>query len=225
VNDGREGPASGTTDRQDVPSELKAIEARFATLAPRDDRLQRERLFFLAGQASAREAIGDQRITAPRWVWPASLAAMTTVAATLFVMLLVQSEPAVVERVVYVPAQAAPVKTPAETNIAEGAGQRDDGKDARAASVRDAVSYPRTATHLPHRRRLPAAGPQFRLFDHLLAEVPYSHINQEIVSSDSDTPASRQVLSRRLLDELLERSTPSDSPSDCPATQNPGAKT
>ena len=34
------------------PHELKSFEAKLAALVPRDDRLDRERLAFLAGQAS-----------------------------------------------------------------------------------------------------------------------------------------------------------------------------
>ena len=77
-------------DRQD---DLNAFEAALAALTPRSDRLNRDRLMFLAGQASHRD-------TRPRrGSWPAAFVAMTTVAAGLLVAL-VARPPQVVERVV-----------------------------------------------------------------------------------------------------------------------------
>ena len=76
----------------ELPGELKSLEARLATLTPRDDRLDRERLVFLAGQASVHATI--QRpislfgLKLDGTVWPRAFAAMTAVAAALFVMLL-----------------------------------------------------------------------------------------------------------------------------------------
>lgn len=69
-----------------TPADLKSLESQLGSLAPRSDRLDRERLIFLAGQASA-------ELPSTRWAWPASLAAMTAVAATLLVMML--NQPAV----------------------------------------------------------------------------------------------------------------------------------
>jgi len=78
--------AGGEPD-EDLTPELKAMEAALATLCPREDGLDRDRLIFLAGQAAAaRPAIG--------WssrAWPAAFAGMSAIAATLLVMLLVQT--------------------------------------------------------------------------------------------------------------------------------------
>ena len=102
---------------EDRVPDLKDIEAALASLAPRGDRIDRDRLMFLAGQASVGGRTGDVPTTsvgmapgvaprvAPRgrWAWPASLAAVSALAATLLVMLVVRPGPQVVERIVEVP--------------------------------------------------------------------------------------------------------------------------
>jgi hypothetical protein len=99
--------------------DLKEIEAALASLVPRGDRLSRDRLMFLAGQASVGGRTGamatpgtDRRLVAPctprrnmpttsvgmapargaRWAWPSAFAAMSAAAATLLVALLVRPE-------------------------------------------------------------------------------------------------------------------------------------
>jgi hypothetical protein len=77
--------------------DLTAFEAALAALTPRVEGLDRERLFFLAGQASVppggREADGAARPRTARWAWPAAFAAMTTVAASLLVVLCTRTGP------------------------------------------------------------------------------------------------------------------------------------
>lgn len=84
--------------RQELPADLMRIEDHLASLRPRQDRLDRERLLFLAGRASA-------AVPQPAWrcglnlehrAWPAAFAAMTAIAAMLFGLLV--SRPAVVEQ-------------------------------------------------------------------------------------------------------------------------------
>jgi hypothetical protein len=74
-------------------SELTPFEASLAGLKPRVEGFDRERLIFLAGQASVLRERGDTpavKGTAPfllgRWGWPAAFSAMTAIAATLLVM-------------------------------------------------------------------------------------------------------------------------------------------
>ena len=117
--------------------DLKEIEAALASLVPRGDRLSRDRLMFLAGQASVGGRTGamatpgtDRRLVAPctprrnmpttsvgaapargaRWAWPSAFAAMSAVAATLLVALLVRPETSR-DRIAHV---SAPVRPPAE---------------------------------------------------------------------------------------------------------------
>lgn len=93
---------------EELPPELKAIEAELAELAPREDRLDRERLVFLAGRASASPGDTEPRAELRRWAWPTAFAGMTAIAAGLLVMVLARPEPGVVERIVYVPRPHAP---------------------------------------------------------------------------------------------------------------------
>jgi hypothetical protein len=76
-------------------NELKAFEAKLAALTPRDDRLDRERLIFLAGQASVTADAGRSPAYVVGWrrhpAWPAAFAAMTAVAATLLCVLITQT--------------------------------------------------------------------------------------------------------------------------------------
>ena len=84
----------GSADRKkwELPDELKIFEKRLSALRPRSDRLDRERLIFLAGQASVAIPTEPQCILpGVRWGgrgWSAAFAAMTVVAATLFAMLI-----------------------------------------------------------------------------------------------------------------------------------------
>jgi len=87
---------------------LKAFEAELASLVPRTDRLDRERLIFLAGQQSIAAKEIRPATLARRWAWPAAFAAMTTVAATLAIMLLIEPRPQVVVRYVEVPIETPP---------------------------------------------------------------------------------------------------------------------
>ena len=108
---------------EDLPPDLKAIEAELASLSPRTDRLDRERLIFLAGQESVlakggmkgtvpfslrenRDSPLRENRDSPRLFWPAAFAAMTTVAATLLVMLLLRPETPAEVRFVEVPAES-----------------------------------------------------------------------------------------------------------------------
>jgi hypothetical protein len=68
--------------------ELAAAEAMLGSLTPAASSVDRDRLMFLAGRASA------ERLAPPRhrsaWLWPSATAAMTTAAAVLLVMVLAQ---------------------------------------------------------------------------------------------------------------------------------------
>jgi hypothetical protein len=75
----------------DMPRDLKALEARIAQLVPQSGRLDRERLMFLAGQASVVST--DPQVSLlglhlSARAWPRAFVAMSAVAAALFVMLL-----------------------------------------------------------------------------------------------------------------------------------------
>jgi hypothetical protein len=103
---------------EEKQDELKSFEAALAALMPRTDRLDRERLMFLAGQQSAL-AEHTLSITAGQsssgtqskrtWAWPAAFAGMSAVAAALFVLLIFKPSMSGVENIVRISApQAAP---------------------------------------------------------------------------------------------------------------------
>ena len=54
---------------QELPGELKSFEATLAALAPRGDRLDRDRLMYLAGRESALAEAGRPNGRARRWAW------------------------------------------------------------------------------------------------------------------------------------------------------------
>jgi hypothetical protein len=78
---------------EDQFPELTPFEASLAALAPRAAGLDREALFFQAGQAAALRDLSDRRSAWTRWGWPAAFSAMTAVAATLLAMLQLRGEP------------------------------------------------------------------------------------------------------------------------------------
>jgi hypothetical protein len=93
---------------------LTALEQALASLTPAPGRIDRDRLLFRAGQASAGRR---------RWLWPAATGVMTSVAATLGFLLLARPAPEPVERVVFIriePPQA-PASQPAQPTPASPA--------------------------------------------------------------------------------------------------------
>lgn len=104
--------------QEKLPQELQALEAGLASLRPSSGRLDRERLMFLAGRASA-AGLGMQRGrlgSVLRQV--AAMAAAALVAAGL-THWLKQPQTQVVERIVYVP--VAPAQQQAPRSVAEKA--------------------------------------------------------------------------------------------------------
>ncbi|HEX2475148.1 MAG TPA: hypothetical protein VHK01_10395 [Lacipirellulaceae bacterium] len=110
MSESEERPMNESEDRtldqrsHELPAELKALEARLAALAPRDDRLDRERLMFLAGRASVEGPIEADNPSPRVWLktnaWPAAFTGMTAIAASLLVALVarpVVSEPTFVQ--------------------------------------------------------------------------------------------------------------------------------
>lgn len=82
---------------------LERFAAELAALSPRA-RLDRDRLMYRAGQASA--AMPTYGRDARRWAWPAAFGSMTAVAASLLLLLALRPSPRVVERIVRVPMPA-----------------------------------------------------------------------------------------------------------------------
>ena len=88
---------------ESIEPRLNEFAVALASLAPRPAALDRDRLLFRAGRASAPHP----------WFWRLSAAASTIVAAVLAATLLLRPPLAPVERVVYVQVKPPPVKTAA----------------------------------------------------------------------------------------------------------------
>ena len=88
-----------------VPSdpEVTAIESALRALVPSQSALDRDRLMFRAGQASARSRF------LTRWAWPSIAATLAIVAAGEGALLATRPEPRVVERLVIVREPASPI--------------------------------------------------------------------------------------------------------------------
>ncbi|MGH7140975.1 MAG: hypothetical protein ACREHD_35030 [Pirellulales bacterium] len=113
---------------------LERFAAELAALLPRA-RLDRDRLMYLAGQAS----VAPARVHLPRrWPWPAAFGGMTAVAASLLLLLALRPAPQVVERIVRVPM---PVSPPNTTDVHPRA--------APSAAVPIAAEQPAAARRLP----------------------------------------------------------------------------
>jgi hypothetical protein len=98
--------------------DLAAVEAALTSLSPAPSTLDRDRVMYLAGQASGRR----QRASRASWLWPCTTAATVLVACTLGVLLAGRSQPQMVERIVYVES-GRPGDTevrPHEASVAEG---------------------------------------------------------------------------------------------------------
>ena len=110
---------------EEKQDELKSFEAALAALLPRTDRLDRERLMFLAGQQSVLPSMGtDRRLVGSGagdegkkrlGAWPTAFAAMSAVAATLLVMLVFRPGPGRVENTA---GQTSPRSAPATASLA-----------------------------------------------------------------------------------------------------------
>ena len=207
-----------------LPPGLEAVEAELASLRPRDDRLDRERLIFLAGQASVGGRSAARRLVAARWAWPGACAGMTAVAATLLVALLLRPEPPVVERIriVEVPVESrdSALERPA----------RDVGPDADSpATPRRPDFQPRPAWRTlasghadsPSRadwNRFGSRAEYLEMFERMLARGVDPWRQPLGVSSrgeeQADTPVPYRQWLKTMLDDQARAEPPGDRPSN-----------
>jgi hypothetical protein len=89
-------PNTGGGDDEQLSNDLQQFAADLSRLLPRDDRLDRERLAFLAGRASVApspsKSFKPLGIPLESRAWPTAFAAMTAIAATLLCILLMRPE-------------------------------------------------------------------------------------------------------------------------------------
>lgn len=164
---------------------LERLAAELAALSPRAG-LNRDRLMYLAGQASVAPARSHlmRSHSTRRWAWPAAFAGMTAVAASLLAAIAMQPEPQIIERVVQVPF-AVPYEPP----------EQPPRKTASAASLAPAVDAARQtgresfARYLDLRGRVLAMG-----VEGWASEAPSS-------GEEASPPAEYHQMLNRLLNE------------------------
>ncbi|HEV3004753.1 MAG TPA: hypothetical protein VGX78_09840, partial [Pirellulales bacterium] len=82
---------------------MQRFEAQLASLSPRAAHFDRDRLMFLAGQASVSSAVTEPAHRG--WAWSAAFSAMSALAAGLLLTLVLRAQPPEVVRIVQVPAE------------------------------------------------------------------------------------------------------------------------
>jgi hypothetical protein len=195
----------GPNSEEELPPELKAMEAELSALRPRDDRLDRERLVFLAGRASTagRPAMG-------RWAWPAAFAGMTAVAAGLLVALVLRPEPEVVERIriVTVPAEA---QVDEPSSLTEEVGDEADSPAAPQRrtlqprpAARDWASRRTGAPPRPDWERFGSRAEYVDALGRMLARGVDPWRQPLTVSGRGDRDSDAPVLYRRALEKMLD---------------------
>jgi hypothetical protein len=181
--------------------DLKALEAVLASLVPRTGGLDRDRLMFLAGQASVRAA------SRFRWAWPASTAAMTAVAAGLLAMLALRlvGEPMrpVAESVVEAPLDRNVVSAPIAPERPAISLDGDDGSAASAVNRPTSIVSRIFGFPLTDPQRLAAADPYFGLRNKILRQGIETWNDSPLPHGDVRR-ASAPESQREILDSLLE---------------------
>ncbi|MBM4092251.1 MAG: hypothetical protein FJ276_22910 [Planctomycetes bacterium] len=230
-------------EEQDRQDDLNALEAALAALTPRSDGLNRDRLMFLAGQASAAERNGgsaggvESGTRLRHWSLPAAFVAMTGVAACLLVAL-VARPPLVVERVVERIVEVPAAPTGARLALEQRRDRDTLIAETQAPAPRRFVEQPSVwfALLLATFARDPSAAlssadasSYLRLRDRAFSQglegwtTPAAVAAVEVPVSSRSRPASQ----RELLDELLEKAEadrgadPAVSPE---STSHPGVK-
>jgi len=190
---------------EELRPELKSLEAELALLCPRTDRLSRDRLMFLAGQASAAgKAVGRKPFGAA-WGWPAVLGAMTAAAASLLTIVLWRPPPQIVER----PERDAAVahsqhgSPSAKDDTPPQPGRPKIDTQSPAQQVRLASVQPGAPGYADW-ARLRAKAPYPQLLDQVLARGLDSWAAPAVAPAQQSARAAAAASYRQLLDSLLE---------------------
>lgn len=198
----------------ELTEELRSLATELAGLQPRRDRLDLERLLFETGRAS----VAPPRAGGPLRAWQTAFAAMTVLAASLLMALLVRPEPQIVERIVRVPVPSGntdkSVARPDPSDRAPG----DSGLGGQPAAAQESdlrprlVSVPSGSVGLlsgllfgtPDRRERQIRTAYSRMLDEALGEVPESRTESNSAPRNEDPPTTGPASYRELRDSLLE---------------------
>ncbi len=211
--------------------DLKEIEAALASLVPRGDRISRDRLMFLAGQASVAGRTGAMATVASpctsrrnmpttsvgmapapatsvgmapargaRWAWPSAFAAMSAVAATLLVALLVRPETGSGDRIAQVSAPGQP--------SAEQAAVADRTPDSRLQPPDSGLRTPDSGLSAHVQATSLRFPPPRDSYHELLARVLDRGLDawKPPAGSGETVPPAAPATYRELLESLLENS-------------------
>jgi hypothetical protein len=200
---------------ENVNDAPKGIEAALGALVPRSDRLDRDRLMFLAGQAAVEaQAERVSRATAAggprRWLWPAAFSTASAAAVVLAALLVLRPERIVVEYVPQPPANDARPEAPLPSPDGRGA-ERDAGQSALA--VAPLVESPALAETGPLLRlrtaqRELASADSAQWLDQVLGPSTTARAG----STDRDAPCDPEAYTQRTLrEELLLKGRGRDS--------------
>jgi hypothetical protein len=91
--------------------ELAGIEAALGSLTPRASSVERDRLMFMAGRASAERTAPLRRRRLTTWLWPCVTAASVLVAVSFGTLWAANDHSTVVQQVVYVPVERPAAET------------------------------------------------------------------------------------------------------------------
>jgi hypothetical protein len=182
------------------PHDADSLETQLGRLRPRTDRLDRDRLMFLAGQAVAE---ASARRTARRWAWPAATGVMTAVAASLLAMLVLRGGGSGEVRIADRPIPP-PVEAPAAA-VAEAA-----SPDTSAAAT-DSWFHAFGA--------LPGPPPYLRLRNELLAQGGDAKAVAPAAHGGNSRPSAPRVY-RELLEDMLEGPASPSAVPDRTSTEN-----
>jgi hypothetical protein len=200
---------------EELSADLKSLAAELAKLVPSGDRLKRDRLLFLAGQASVGANGQANKIPAAfgnRSIWPAAFAVMTSIAAALMAIVLLKP-PQIVERIVEVPIISPDGETMAANPRVDVSAHESDSTTASARQ--DAGAKPGKETHNAIFSRLLHRGSTNRMLltanlsdpralDKVLDEQFPSATNNASSRQNQNIEAGASTTYRELLESMID---------------------